>query len=123
MTATNFDSVWRRIIHDPWKATFSAVVAILLVASVWHLYLDYLTEPLIPEDYRSAAMEVFTLNDVSFYHIKGSFNHKWVSTAINEKHVTSVLRPTKHQHGTGRGEQYRHIRAVRSTPGLPRGHV
>ena len=92
MTATNFDSVWRRIIHDPWKATFSAVVAILLVASVWHLYLDYLTEPLIPEDYRSAAMEVFTLNDVSFYHIKGSFNHKWVSTAINEKHVTSVFR-------------------------------
>lgn len=92
MEVTGFDSLWRRIIHNPWKATFSFVFVILVVTSVWNLYLEHLTNPLIPEDYRSAPMEVFTLNDVSFYHIKGAFNHKWVSTALNEKHVSAVFR-------------------------------
>ena len=36
-------------------------------------------------------MEVFTLNDVPFHHIKVAFNHKWVSTALNERHVSSVF--------------------------------
>lgn len=70
-------------------AALAAAALLLLVGR--DLYLAHLTEPLIPEDYRSAPLEVFTLNGVSFYHIKGSFNHKWVSTALNEKLVSAVF--------------------------------
>ncbi len=68
----------------------------LLVASLvglytYNEYLDGLLAPLIPEDYRSAPLETFTLNRVSFQHIKGAFNSKWVSTALNEKHVSAVF--------------------------------
>ena len=36
-------------------------------------------------------IQLFTLNDVSFYHI-GAFNTKWVGTAPNEKHVARAFR-------------------------------
>lgn len=71
--------------------TALAAAAALLLLVGRDLYLAHLTEPLIPEDYHSAPLELFTLNGVSFYHIKGSFNHKWVSTALNEKLVSAVF--------------------------------
>ena len=77
---------------NPWRTVIIIVFVCVVLFVIRDMYLNYLTRELIPEDYHSAPLEVFTLNGISFYHIKGAFNHKWVSTAPNEKLVSAIFK-------------------------------